>query len=113
MTLKEEILALKTNKERVEKFLGLGLNPRYGLSAELTHLMFQLYMESSGDGSYNGRYNCGACQDTIFRKLNDFLNYGDNVGEPLLNWTKEKKKKNEVKTEDTDQLGGDNDGTIR
>jgi hypothetical protein len=99
----EEINALKTNKEKVEKFLNLGLDPRYGLSAEITKFMYDLYQQSSGDNTYAGRYNCGACQDTIFRKLKDFVNYGDNVGKPLINWSKEKeKKKKEDDSTDSD-----------
>lgn len=89
--LKEEILSFKYNGERVKRFLDLGLNPRWGLSAELTVLMFQLYQESTGDNQYNGKYSCGGCADTIFRKLNDFVAYGDNMGQPLLNWEKPKK----------------------
>jgi hypothetical protein len=101
MTLKEDILQNKYNKQRVERFLSLGLNPKWGLAAELTILMFQLYQESSGDGQYNGRFNCGGCQDTIFRKLKDFVNYGDNMGAPLLNWEKPtKKKKDEEKNDE-------------
>jgi hypothetical protein len=48
--------------------------------------MYEIYSKASGDSQYNGRYNCGACQDTIYRKLQDFINYGDNLGKPLLNW---------------------------
>lgn len=86
MNLKEEILAFNYNGERVKKFLDLGLNPKWGLSAELTILMYQLYSDSSGDNQYNGKYNCSGCQDTIFRKLKDFNAYGDNLGQPLINW---------------------------
>jgi hypothetical protein len=82
----QEIEALEFNKEKVEKWFELGLHPKYGLSQELTILMYDLYSAASGDSQYNGRYNCGACQDTIYRKLQDFMNYGDNLGAPLLNW---------------------------
>lgn len=107
--LVNEIMSLETNKEKVERFLELGLNPKYGLSAKLTQLMYDLYQMSSGDGQYNGRWNCGACQDTIYRKLNDFVNYGDNVGKPLINWEKEivvkKKKKNDNGSDQTEITG--------
>jgi hypothetical protein len=82
----KEIEALKSNKEKVQKWFEHGLNPRYGLSQELTVLMYDLYARATGDNQYNGKWNCGACQDVIFRKLGDFLNYGDNLGKPLLNW---------------------------
>jgi hypothetical protein len=82
----KEIEALNFNKEKVQKWFEYGLNPRYGLSQELTVLMYELYAMSSGDNQYLGRYNCGSCQDVIYRKLGDFLNYGDNLGLPLLNW---------------------------
>ena len=108
--LVNQIMSLETNKERIQKFLDLGLNVRYGLSAQLTQLMYQLYQESSGDNTYNGRYNCGACQDTIYRKLNDFVTYGNNVGQPLINWEAEvqeevkkttKKKSNDNNNDET------------
>ena len=82
----DEITSLKTNKEKVSKWFELGLSPKYGLSSEMTILMYQLYQDSSGDSSYNGKYSCGACADTIHRKLQDFMNYGDNLGQPLINW---------------------------
>lgn len=81
-----EIEALATNKERLQKWMSLGLHPKYGLSQELIILMYKIYTEASGDGQYNGKYSCGACQDVIFRKLKDFLEYGDNLGTPLFNW---------------------------
>jgi hypothetical protein len=89
----EECESLKTNKQKVEKWFSYGLSPKYGLSAELTAYMYRLYQDSSGDGSYNGRYGCFQCQMTIHQKLQDFMNYGDNVGKELLNWDKKKKKK--------------------
>jgi len=82
----QEIEAMTFNKDKVERWLQLGLHPKYGLSQELTVLMYNLYSAASGDGQYNGRYNCGACQETIYRKLKDFAQYGDNLGQPLLNW---------------------------
>lgn len=82
----QEIEALATNKEKLEKWFSYGLHPKYGLSQELTRLMYDLYAAASGDSQYNGRFNCGACQDTIWRKLQDFMKYGDNLGKPLLNW---------------------------
>ena len=84
--LRDEIMNKENNYQRVKSFLDLGLNPRYGLSAELTMLMYDLYQMSSGDSSYAGRFGCGACQDAVYRKLNDFINYGDNVGKPLIDW---------------------------
>jgi len=82
----QEIEALEFNKEKLQKWFDYGLHPRYGLSQELTILMYDLYFNISGDGSYNGRFSCGACADQIYRKLQDFMNYGDNLGKPLLNW---------------------------
>lgn len=82
----EEVELLKTNKEKVAFWVGNNLTPKYGLSAELTHYMYKLYEDSSGDTTFVGRFNCGACQDTIWRKLVDFNNYGDNLGKPLINW---------------------------
>ncbi len=82
----QEIEALEFNKEKVQKWFSYGLHPKYGLSSELTVLMYEIYSKASGDSQYNGRYNCGACQDTIYRKLQDFINYGDNLGKPLINW---------------------------
>ncbi len=84
--LYDEIMQQSCNRDRVKMFIELGLNPKYGLSAEMTMFMVDIYVEVSGDTSLSGKYNCGACQDTIFRKLQDFLHYGDNVGKPLINW---------------------------
>ena len=82
----DDIMSLPNNKERIQKFFDLGLNPRYGLSAEITKLMVDLYVSASGDGSMAGRYSCGACLDTMFRKMKDFLAYDDNMGKPLIDW---------------------------
>lgn len=84
--LREDIMNEENNYLRVKKFIDLGLHPKYGLSAELTMLMYDLYQMSSGDNTYTGRYGCGACQMTVYEKLLDFLNYGDNVGKPLIDW---------------------------
>jgi hypothetical protein len=82
----DDIMSEKTNYLKVKKFIDLGLNPRYGMDSELTMLMYDLYRSSSGDTSYSGRWGCGACQDFVFRKLQDFINYGDNVGQKLIDW---------------------------
>lgn len=84
----DDIMSEKSNYKRVKKFIDLGLDPRYGLSSEITILMFQLYQESSGDNSYAGRYGCSACHDQVFRRLKDFLQYDDNMGRELKNWVK-------------------------
>jgi hypothetical protein len=84
----DEIMALPNNKEKVKHFIDLGLNPRYGLSAEITRLMVDLYVDASGDTSMAFRYSCGACLDTMFRKLKDFLAYDDNMGKTLNDWPK-------------------------
>ena len=84
--LRDEIMSKPNNFERVKHFIDLGLHPKYGLSAELTMLMFELYQISSGDTSMSGRWGCSSCCDNVFRKLNDFINYGDNVGKPLIDW---------------------------
>ncbi len=94
----DSILQHPYNRDKVQAFISLGLHPMYGLSANVTYLMYDLYQMSSGDNSYAGRYGCGACQQFIFDKMQDFLNYNDNVGKPLLNWeapieTPKKKKK--------------------
>ena len=92
----EEIMWLPYNKQKVQKFMDLGLNPRYGLSAEITQLMIDLYVEVSGDTSMTAKYNCGACQDYAYRRLQDFLTYDDDMGRELKNWLEpvvEKKKK--------------------
>lgn len=94
----QEIEALATNKEKLEKWMSYGLSPKYGLSQELTILMYDLYAAASGDNQYNGKYNCGACQDTIWRKLQDFMKYGDNLGKPLLNWEAPEPLKLEIDT---------------
>lgn len=86
--LTEDIMKQKSNYLRVKKFIDLGLNPHYGLSAELTILMYELYEISSGDTTYSGRYGCGACQMSVYQRLQDFLNYGDNLGKPLIDWKK-------------------------
>jgi hypothetical protein len=82
----QEISSLSTNKAKVQAFLDFGSSPRYGMPAELVVTMYDIYTQSSGDDSYAGKYSCGACQDTIYRKLKDFNTYNDNVGQPLLNW---------------------------
>ena len=84
----DDIMSLTNNKERVQMFIDLGLNPRYGLSAEITKLMVDLYVDASGDTSMAFRYSCGACLDTMFRKLKDFLAYDDNMGKTLNDWPK-------------------------
>lgn len=106
MTITEQINALKWNRDRVELWFKLGLHPKWGLSSELLQLMYQLYADASGDEQYNGRWNCGACQDTIYRKLGDFLNYGDNIGKPLLNWEAPKKEKKRKTDENGTEPGG-------
>jgi hypothetical protein len=83
----EKILNHTYNKEKVQGFINLGLDPKYGLSSVVTQLMFDLYEMSSGDSQFNYRFNCSSCVDTVFRKLKDFLNYDDNMGKPLVNWT--------------------------
>lgn len=99
----EDIEKLSTNGEKVKAWFDLGLSVKYGLSAELTKYMYDLYLWSSGDTSYNGRYNCFSCQQQIESRLKDFLNYGDNLGKPLLNWTKKEKKKiNDDENKETD-----------
>jgi len=85
----EEINTLSCNRDKVKRFIDLGLHPKFGLSSEMTLLMFDLYAQSSGDNQYAGRMGCSSCQDTIFRKLQDFVSYGDNVGASLLNWEPE------------------------
>lgn len=86
--LKEDIMSKANNYERVKYFIDLGLHPKYGLSGELTMLMFELYQMSSGDNSMAGKFNCSSCCDNVFRKLKDFINYGDNLGKPLNDWKK-------------------------
>lgn len=85
----ESILNHEYNRDKVYTFISIGLNPTHGLSSILTMIMFDLYSMSSGDGQYNGRYSCSSCCDVVFRKLQDFLVYDDNMGKPLINWKKE------------------------
>lgn len=92
--LYDDIMAQPNNKARVKMFMDLGLDPRYGLSAELTKLMVDLYVNTSGDQSMANRYNCGACLDTMFRKLKDFLAYNDDMGKTLNDWPLENNNDN-------------------
>lgn len=85
-TIYDEIQSLGSNKEKVGKMIDHRLSPKYGLAANLTMLIVNIYVEVSGDRSMMGKYNCGNCIDLAWRKLNDFHNYGDNVGQPLINW---------------------------
>lgn len=98
--LYDEIMVLPNNKERVNHFINLGLHPKYGLSSELTMLMVDLYVAASGDTTMSGRYNCGGCLDTIFRKMKDFVIYNDNLGKPLNDWPTEEEPKQENNEED-------------
>jgi len=82
----QEMESLPSNKEKVERFFELRLGPKYGMSAQFTIYMYQLYQESSGDNSMAGKFACGSCQDQIYRRLQDFIKYGDNIGKPLNNW---------------------------
>lgn len=93
----KEIEALSSNKEKYERWFSLGLHPKWGLSAELTQLMYKLYEDASGDSQYNGKWNCSACADTIYRKMKDFMTYGDNLGKPLINWD-EVQEENDIET---------------
>jgi hypothetical protein len=81
-----EIEQLKTNKEKVKKFIEYGIHPKHGMSAEFTQLMFKLYKDSCGDTSYDTKLNCFQCHLSVYNRLKDFLQYNDNVGKPLLNW---------------------------
>ncbi len=85
----KEVESAQFNKEKVDIWFKYGLHPKYGLSQELTVLMYDIYKSTTGDNQYNGKYNCGACQDQIYRRLTDIRNYGDNLGKPLLNWEPE------------------------
>lgn len=84
--LVDSIMNHQYNRDKVQKFMDLGLDPKYGLNDVITKIMFDLYYMSSGDGQYSNKTNCGACQDVMFRKMKDFLNYNDNMGSPLVNW---------------------------
>ena len=97
----DEIQQLGSNKEKIQFMVSNGLNPFYGLPADLTMLMVDIYVEVSGDGSMRHKYSCGGCLTTIWRKLNDFINYGDNVGAPLINW--EPVEENNIEEEDDNQ----------
>jgi hypothetical protein len=96
----QECESLKWNRDKVQKWFSYGLSPKWGLSQELLAYMYKLYQDSSGDTSYVGRWGCFSCQMTIYQKLLDFLNYGDNLGKELINWepTKKKNKNHDGKT---------------
>lgn len=83
----------KWNKDKVQTFMNYGLHPRGGLPAELTIMMFDLYYKSTGDSQHVGKMGCRTCIDVVFRKLQDMLTYGDNLGKPLINWEPKNKKK--------------------
>jgi hypothetical protein len=100
-----EIEKLKWNRDKVKFWIDNNLSPRWGLSAELTQYMYKLYEDVSGDYQFSNKLNCGACQNGIWQRLNDFNNYGNNIGKPLINWEPiKKKKKDENRADDTTKL---------
>ena len=104
----DEIQSLGSNKEKVQKMLDYGLSPKYGLAANLTMLIVDIYVEVSGDRSMAFKYNCGNCIDLAWRKLKDFVDYGDNVGQVLINWEPIKEEEEKL---DEEKLDLDDDET--
>jgi hypothetical protein len=82
----EELNALKWNKEKVKLWVDYNLSPKWGLSAELTIAMFNLYADCTGSTEFVNKLYCGYCADQVWNRLKDFNSYGDNMGKPLLNW---------------------------